>query len=60
MTAGKCAPPRFWARTSLMSEPGSVASEESVASPEYKTMLLESEASDLVYTDRMSGMAAIF
>jgi nitronate monooxygenase len=37
-----------------------VASEESGASSDYKTMLLESEVSDLVYTDRMSGIGCNF
>ncbi len=37
-----------------------VASEESNASADYKAMLLQSEASDLVYTDRLSGIGCNF
>ena len=37
-----------------------VASEESGASEDYKTMLLQSEVSDLVYTDRLSGIGCNF
>lgn len=37
-----------------------VASQESSASADYKAMLLQSEASDLVYTDRLSGIGCNF
>jgi nitronate monooxygenase len=37
-----------------------VASEESGASADYKAMLLEAEVSDLVYTDRLSGIGCNF
>lgn len=37
-----------------------VASEESGASADYKAMLISSEASDLVYTDRLSGIGCNF
>jgi nitronate monooxygenase len=37
-----------------------VASEESAASADYKAMLLSSEANDLVYTDRLSGIGCNF
>jgi nitronate monooxygenase len=37
-----------------------VASEESGASADYKAMLVGSEASDLVYTDRLSGIGCNF
>jgi nitronate monooxygenase len=37
-----------------------VASKESGASEAYKAMLLEAEASDLVYTDRLSGIGCNF
>jgi nitronate monooxygenase len=37
-----------------------VASEESGASAEYKTMLVESDVGDLVYTDRLSGIGCNF
>ena len=37
-----------------------VASEESGASDDYKAMLITSQASDLVYTDRLSGIGCNF
>jgi nitronate monooxygenase len=37
-----------------------VASEESGASDDYKAMLINSDASDLVYTDRLSGIGCNF
>jgi nitronate monooxygenase len=37
-----------------------VASEESNASADYKAMLLQAEAGDLVYTDRLSGIGCNF
>jgi nitronate monooxygenase len=37
-----------------------VASEESAASPDYKAMLLKAEVTDLVYTDRLSGIGCNF
>ena len=37
-----------------------VASEESGASDDYKAMLINSDASDLVYTDRLSGIGCTF